>query len=45
MAELDVRPISPRDLPAICALHIESERHDGVPKVVELEELRKNSNT
>jgi ribosomal protein S18 acetylase RimI-like enzyme len=39
MTTIDLRPIHPEELPEICALHQRSQRHDGVPQVLQLEEL------
>lgn len=36
---IELRPLTEDDLPAVCALHNRSEAHDGVPRVLELEEL------
>jgi mycothiol synthase len=36
---VELRALRPDELPAICALHNRSEAHDGVPRVLELEEL------
>jgi len=39
MSEFHLRPMTPADLPAVCALHNRSEAHDGVRRVLMLEEL------
>jgi mycothiol synthase len=36
---VELRPLHPDELPAVCALHNRAEAHDGVPRVLELEEL------
>jgi ribosomal protein S18 acetylase RimI-like enzyme len=40
MSTIDLRPLRADDLPAVCALHNRSEAHDGVPRVLPLEELQ-----
>lgn len=39
MSTIELRAMTPDDLPAVCALHNRSETHDGVPRVLTLEEL------
>lgn len=39
MSTPELRPLSADELPAICALHQRSHRHDGVPQVLQLDEL------
>ena len=39
MAAVDLRPATADDLAAVCALVNRSEHHDGVPRVLTLEEL------
>jgi ribosomal protein S18 acetylase RimI-like enzyme len=39
MTTIDLRPIRVEELSEICALHQRSQRHDGVPQVIQLEEL------
>lgn len=39
MTTIDLRPIRPDELGDICELHQRAQRHDGVPQVLELEEL------
>lgn len=39
MTTIDLRPVRPDELGEICELHQRSQRHDGVPQVLELDEL------
>jgi ribosomal protein S18 acetylase RimI-like enzyme len=39
MDDIQLRPATAHDLEALCALHVRSEAHDRVPRVLTLEEL------
>ncbi|MCU0261465.1 MAG: GNAT family N-acetyltransferase [Ilumatobacteraceae bacterium] len=39
MSLIELRPLTPDDLPEVCALHNRSEAFDGVPRVLSLDEL------
>lgn len=39
MDDIVLQPATADDLPRICALHVRSEAHDGVPRVMTLDEL------
>jgi mycothiol synthase len=38
--EIELRPAAPDDIERLCALHNRSEAHDGVPRILEVAELR-----
>ena len=40
MDEIELLPARPDDIERLCALHNRSEMHDGVPRVLEVQELR-----
>lgn len=39
MTTIELRPATADDLPDLCALHQRAQRHDGVPQVIQLDEL------
>lgn len=40
MDEIELQPARPDDIERLCALHNRAELHDGVPRVLEVQELR-----
>ncbi len=39
MTAIELRPATADDLPDLCVLHQRAQRHDGVPQVIQLDEL------
>lgn len=39
MTAIELRPATADDLPDLCTLHQRAQRHDGVPQVIQLDEL------
>ncbi len=42
VATIEFRGATPNDIEEMCALHNRSEAHDGVPRVLDVEEMRED---